>query len=60
VRFAQHHIALIRDACHAMMLSIATAAGAKARHFSRTQRQQRRDNRKTKDGQQQDGKQPTH
>jgi hypothetical protein len=58
-RSASRQIAAIRRTRHTMMLPIATTARRQARRFSRTQREQRRDNRKAKDDQQQDGKQLT-
>jgi len=56
LRAAPRQIASIRRTRHAVMLPGATATRGQARHFSRTQRQQRRDNREAKDSQQQDGK----
>lgn len=53
---APYQIASFRRSSPAMMLPIATATRGKARRLSRTQREQRRDNREAKNSQQQDGK----
>jgi hypothetical protein len=52
---ALNQIVPIGHTSHAMVLSIATATRGKARRFSRTQREQRRDNWEANHGQQQDG-----